>query len=195
MKFIYFIFALLLSIVSNIFSKQFNLLKQKRKEGFFIFEGKTYKQDEIKFTSYIANCFIIFNSSIYDLNGLSSYGPFSLNTKQGSKIDFDICKNYDSLCNDKRSMININSTSDTNCKLLSKSWIHDKVWTWDSLYKFNVEFPEGDICNNKTQEKFKISMSFKCNPDVKSLRIINENSFDEKACKNNILVETKECNN
>jgi len=155
----------------------------------YIIDGDPYKPDEVNLNSYVANCYITFNSTIYDLSPLSKYGPFYMTNTVGSKIEFDVCKNVVANCNHDIKGLVVSRDAKT-CKQFSNTWSYDKKWSWSDANTFNLQFPEGQICNTETKEKFKVNMLFKCNKDAKDLSIKNDGKFDENSCTNTISVES-----
>jgi len=170
-----------------------NLLKNERaKRGFFLFDGETYQQDQIDFQNYIGNCFIKYNSTIYDLNPLSKIGSFFMNTKSGKSIEFDLCKNLISNCDNLTTgMIVSGKAGKPPCKKFADTWMHDKNWTWSDSNNFNLALPAGDTCNS-SGEKYKVNVNLQCNLEAKAIKILNDGQFDEDSCTNTIKLQSIE---
>ena len=148
----------------------------KSKNNFFLFDGETYSQELVHLGAYIGNCYIRYNSTIFDLTPLSKYGPFYMNTKSGNKVEFDVCRNVISQCNHKIKGLVVSNTGNT-CRQFSNKWSYDKNWTWTNMDKINLEFPEGEICNSFTSEKYKVKMVLEC-ANSTSPKLVNDGTFE-----------------
>jgi len=164
--------------------------KRTKSKG-FIYDGEVYTQEQVKMSSYAGNCYIRYNSTIYDLTKLSNYGPFYMNTINGGKVEFDVCKNVIAQCNHAIKGLVVTKEG-AKCRQFSNAWTFDKKWTWENMENFNLEFPEGEVCNPYTQEKFKVQVKFKCNLNATAPKIINDGAFNDNACRNYIIAETAE---
>lgn len=171
-----------------------HLKKSREKEGIFIFDGETYTQEETTLPHYSGNCFIRYNSTIYDLSSLSNVGPFYIKAQGGSSIQFDICKNTISQCDAKIKGLVVSADRDKKKKCIqySNTWIYDKTWDFKSAENFTLGFPEGEVCDKETNTNYKVNMVLTCNPQAKYLKITNDGLFNEKSCNNTIYAQSAE---
>jgi len=173
-----------------------NFLKRVNTKGeFFKLDGENYFSDHNSLNSYIGICFIAYNSTIYDLSLLVKDEPFSIKSTKGNIIKFNICKNVVNSKECKNPAVEAMITSIHNsCVKYSDTFNRDKKWIFESRNSFSVLFPEGDVCNSVTGERFKVRLNLKCNEKADLPIILNSQGaiFNENACNNTINIETSE---
>ncbi len=172
--------------------KNNKIAKSRSKEEFFLFDGDTYTSQQIKLLKYVGNCYIRYNSTIYDLSPLSKVGPFYLKTTEKGAIEFDVCKNVVAKCSHKIKGLVVSDKTSNPCLQFSNRWSYGKKWSWKNAgtdqTSILLEFPEGQLCDKKS--KYKVNMDLRCNPHAKVLKLINDGTFDTKACDNTIIAES-----
>jgi hypothetical protein len=200
-----FCFVVLLFLSSNyVIANHPNYLKKNRvltQAEFFLFDGETYQQEPPSSNNYIGNCYVVYNSTIYDLNPISKK-PIqvpSINRQPGqsNSIYLDLCKNIviTGCPSNNQGMLEslpINQASSQSqaqsqtCKLFAGSYRNDKHWVWESPLKYTVSLPEGDRCLNNVN--YKTSITLKCNSQAQEPRVLNP--FDESKCDNTLVIES-----
>jgi hypothetical protein len=164
------------------------------KEEFFLFDGETYSQDQVDLMSYVGNCYIRYNSTIYDLTPLSKFGSYYFKTKEAGSIEFNICQNVISQCD--KNIKGLAISKGKTCTQFAGRWTEDKDWSWENAGTDNVQvslrFPPGEVCNKKTSEKYQVTMKLKCNREATVLKLLNDGTFDTASCNNTIIGETIE---
>ena len=116
-------------------SSPHHLKKQRRamsKEAWFLFDGEKYDPQDVDFNSYYGNCFIKYNSTVFDFSALSANGEdaFSTKTTTGSTIDFSICKDVIAKCDTTGSTTRgliVSGKNATKCNRYASNWNYDKM--------------------------------------------------------------------
>jgi len=196
------LFVFLLFLLSTyILAKQPNYLKKNRvltQAEFFLFDGETFQQEPPpSFKNYIGNCYVVYNSTIYDLHPISK-NPIpvpSKRSKERSTVFLDLCNNaLVTRCPANKigilkssSYYPENQGQNETCKLFAGSSTSDKTWIWENSFEYTLSLPEGDTCLN--DRKYKTSITLKCNSEAK-VPVVLGKKFDETKCDNKIVIES-----
>jgi hypothetical protein len=113
-------------------------------------------------------------------------------------LSFDLCKNKKSAysCKDKKDGI-ILLDGAKECTQFTGGWNEDKTWKFFTVNEYEssigLDFPEGEICDAAKGTRYQVSVKLNCQISTlfeEHAKVLNDGTFNEKACKNQIIIET-----
>jgi hypothetical protein len=121
----------------NSVMKKFDTLRGLRQGNstkdspFSLFFGNNTDDESVEPKEYQGNCFMKMNNYFYDLYKIANKDKdMIINSKDGKKINFNLCYNTHTKCEEKRSLMQINST----CTSLAGERYLEKIWNHTSKY-------------------------------------------------------------
>jgi len=102
----------------------------------------------------------------------------------------NMCKNVISKCKPRHVGMAVSDKNNKVCTKYSGVSIQDKKWNFYSNL-VTMLFPQGDVCNIATKERYQIELQIKCNAAEPYLKFTNQGTFDVNSCNNTITVESE----